>query len=426
MHRSNILEDAPFVLDEADHSSSATLADISTSASNLAGGQQLNLRSFTLLTSSSPHGASQTISQMMGLLLAWLDRPFIGLHKDNLDFPEHPLEWLESIDTGMPVSLSKRDIKQLTKEIEDTSGETFMRVLAMCLNIEDQTELAQAKQRLGRLAFTSGSLRLETELEIKADSGLNVVLPEELEIDPPSNRDQTLQAQLSERMNSDTLDRERNNFYRGNPAVKHALRSLLGQMPRPCLLPSGRNFLLRNYTSVMSSLIRGDADFSLGKDGGNRSSLDGRFLESLVHMLTSKESIGDRSPFSETVARLETEIMQGRVLVEENPAGLPCFLCLHDGETEPVSLLTSSNMFASVGSLALFLRYVARPGDLMFIEHPENHLSTTAQEILAEELIKINSLGLHLVMSTYSPSILSAAKASMLDAGSKHVEIWEC
>ncbi len=73
----------------------------------------------------------------------------------------------------------------------------------------------------------------------------------------------------------------------------------------------------------------------------------------------------------------------------------------HDMEMSLVS-----SMVKELAPLVLYLRYLARPGELIVIDEPEMNLHPRAQAQVAELLAMLVNAGLHLLITTHSPYIV--------------------
>jgi predicted ATPase len=70
-----------------------------------------------------------------------------------------------------------------------------------------------------------------------------------------------------------------------------------------------------------------------------------------------------------------------------------------------LELPLASSMVQQLSSLVLYLRYLARPGELLFIDEPEMDLHPQAQAQIIELLVMLVNAGLNVLFTTHSPYI---------------------
>ena len=63
-------------------------------------------------------------------------------------------------------------------------------------------------------------------------------------------------------------------------------------------------------------------------------------------------------------------------------------------------------MIGELAPLALWLRYVLKPGDVLIIDEPEAHLHPENQRWIAQILVRLIRKGIHVVCTTHSSIIL--------------------
>ena len=101
---------------------------------------------------------------------------------------------------------------------------------------------------------------------------------------------------------------------------------------------------------------------------------------------------------------LEDEILLGNVSAERH--GNQVELIYHPAENVGLELNVSSSMVKELTPLALYLKYLAKPGDLIVIDEPEMNLHPAAQVELTEFLGMLVNAGLHVLITTHSPYIV--------------------
>jgi predicted ATPase len=101
---------------------------------------------------------------------------------------------------------------------------------------------------------------------------------------------------------------------------------------------------------------------------------------------------------------LENKILLGNISTETH--GNRIELMHTPSEKVNLELSVSSSMVKELTPLALYLRCLAKPGDLVVIDEPEMNLHPAAQVQLAEFLGMLVNAGLHVLITTHSPYIV--------------------
>jgi predicted ATPase len=100
---------------------------------------------------------------------------------------------------------------------------------------------------------------------------------------------------------------------------------------------------------------------------------------------------------------LETEILGGKT--DLSPAGSSLFreVLFHPSSDKKLEISITSSMIKELAPLVLYLRYLARPGELLIIDEPEMNLHPEAQAKIIEFLAMLVNAGLHVLVTTHSP-----------------------
>ncbi len=101
---------------------------------------------------------------------------------------------------------------------------------------------------------------------------------------------------------------------------------------------------------------------------------------------------------------LEDEILLGNISAERH--GNEIELIHHPAENVGLEINVSSSMVKVLSPLSLFLKYAAKPGDMIVIDEPEMNLHPAAQVELTEFLGMLVNAGLHVLITTHSPYIV--------------------
>lgn len=117
---------------------------------------------------------------------------------------------------------------------------------------------------------------------------------------------------------------------------------------------------------------------------------------------------------------LEEEILHGSVDFSTPEPETQRDLLFQPVEGIVLEMPIVSSMVKELASLALYLRYLARPGDLLIIDEPEMNLHPEAQVRLTEFLAMLVNAGLHILFTTHSPYMLD--HLSNLTTAAKHAD----
>lgn len=121
--------------------------------------------------------------------------------------------------------------------------------------------------------------------------------------------------------------------------------------------------------------------------------------------------------YLELAQLMENEILEGKVIFssqrEELSSGvsqveLPSFsqILFQYAANKDLEVSIASSMVKELSSLVLYLRYLARPGDLIVIDEPEMNLHPEAQMKMLEFLAMLINAGLRIIITTHSPYLI--------------------
>jgi predicted ATPase len=113
---------------------------------------------------------------------------------------------------------------------------------------------------------------------------------------------------------------------------------------------------------------------------------------------------------------LEAEILGGKADLSPVGSGLFREVLFHPSSDKKLEISITSSMVKELAPLVLYLRYLARPGELLIIDEPEMNLHPEAQVKIIEFLAMLVNAGLHVLVTTHSPymvdHLLNLRKAS--------------
>ena len=117
----------------------------------------------------------------------------------------------------------------------------------------------------------------------------------------------------------------------------------------------------------------------------------------------AKDDLAVRA-YIELSYRLEQEILDGEIeFSATTDSGVWQELLFQPLEGVTLDMPVTSSMVKELSPLALYLRYLAEPGDLFVIDEPEMNLHPEAQARLTEFLAMLVNAGLRVLFTTHSP-----------------------
>jgi len=118
------------------------------------------------------------------------------------------------------------------------------------------------------------------------------------------------------------------------------------------------------------------------------------------------------SVFSDLGRKL-SNILGGDVEVTLNERGDKEIRFKIDDGKVILNLITSSSMVQQLSTLSLYLKHVAKFGDLIIIDEPESNLHPEAQVKFAELIAEMVNRGLWVIITTHTPFILESLNVFM-------------
>ena len=138
-------------------------------------------------------------------------------------------------------------------------------------------------------------------------------------------------------------------------------------------LPAARSGIMQSHNVIKTALIKRAT--RIGLEPLELSTFSGMIADFLVQISDIKERKGPSSRISSVAEQLETELLEGRIVVKRrNPEAYPEFLYRPNQSEETLRMSHSSAMVSELAPLVLYLRSIVRQGDLLIIEEPESHL----------------------------------------------------
>jgi energy-coupling factor transporter ATP-binding protein EcfA2 len=128
------------------------------------------------------------------------------------------------------------------------------------------------------------------------------------------------------------------------------------------------------------------------------------FLQMIMLCSNSVKKDMKNQPYIKLAKMLETEILQGKVGF--NTSKLKKELLFHVSKNLKLEMTVASSMIKELAPLALYLKNLAEPDDLLIIDEPEMNLHPAAQVQLIEFFAMLVNAGLNILITTHSPYIV--------------------
>ena len=185
-------------------------------------------------------------------------------------------------------------------------------------------------------------------------------------------------------------------------------------------LPSGRSGLLQAWTDVVRMKLQLDRErFGLARDrdialGGV--ALD--FLSEFQGLFSPQRIRPLREPSEEqnlaAAIQLLEQAIRGSVAITAQPGEVPALIYEQYGHRIPIQ--RASSMTADIAPLAVWVKQLVDPADLLIVDEPESHLHPEAIRLVARALVRLANAGVKVLCATHSSVLLHQVSNCMLSA----------
>ena len=122
-------------------------------------------------------------------------------------------------------------------------------------------------------------------------------------------------------------------------------------------------------------------------------------------------------PFADLATKFEKAAMRGTIGIKGGPSNMPDIVFIQDSEQFPLNASASSVKDMAV--FLLYLKYAARPYDMIIFEEPETCLHPTNQILLVQLLAQLVNRGVNIIITTHSPFFVEQL-SNFIVAGENH------
>lgn len=199
------------------------------------------------------------------------------------------------------------------------------------------------------------------------------------------------------------------------PIISHLARSavsdIVGHLGAPVhYLPADRAGVMHAHQLAVRGIIDRASRIALRSEPQMPalSGVLGDFLSQLVELADQQRPYfrERKSAYDHLATGMERQIMRGRVRVERGQISYPSFVYRPDGWRRNLPLMNVSSMVSELAPVALYLRHVVQPGDLLIIEEPEAHLHPEMQVEFTRLLASAVQAGVRILITTHSEWVL--------------------
>ena len=175
-------------------------------------------------------------------------------------------------------------------------------------------------------------------------------------------------------------------------------------------LPAARSGIMQTHRVIASSLIARSTRTGLGtSEMPTLSGVVADFMELLIlyeGRTRLREHAKPNDGMNHIAKVLETDVLNGQIIMKPSPTGYPEFLYRPQGIEQEMRLNRSSSMVSELAPLVLYIRGLVQSGDTLIIEEPEAHLHPAAQAQMAATLARLVRAGVRVLVTTHSDFML--------------------
>ncbi len=169
-------------------------------------------------------------------------------------------------------------------------------------------------------------------------------------------------------------------------------------------LPAARSGIMQSHRVIASSLVARST--RAGLETLEIPTLSGVVADFMQELILYKQDPRPDDGMNHIPDALESNVLDGQIIMKPSPTGYPEFLYRPRGMDEDIRLTRSSSMVSELAPLVLFIRGLVRPGDTLIIEEPEAHLHPAAQTQMAATLARLVRAGVRVLVTTHSDFML--------------------
>ncbi len=181
------------------------------------------------------------------------------------------------------------------------------------------------------------------------------------------------------------------------------LPEVFGPLHLPAFyLPADRGGVMSTHKAFIQGLI------SSASTGQRPDPVTSGVITDFLRQLFSIEPNGKRrgASRSDLVERIENRVLGGSVRVGRSAAGFPVFTYRPEGWKADMPLTNASSMVSELAPVALYLRHIVLPENVLIVEEPESHLHPAMQVEFARQIAAVVNSGVRVMITTHSEWLL--------------------
>ena len=173
-------------------------------------------------------------------------------------------------------------------------------------------------------------------------------------------------------------------------------------------MPATRSGILQAYKTIAGAIVgRASSDWI---ESSELERLPGVAADLIQALLTLGENAPTEDGIGEIVGFLEATVLMGKIDAK-NGLGFPEIR--YKSPLGEFHLRQVSATISEVAPLALYLKYLARRGDLFILEEPEAHLNAANQMLMARAVAMLVNAGVRVLVATHSDIFLQQLNGLM-------------
>ena len=347
-------------------------------------------------------------------LAAWLDRAQM------LQFPEDPESWLRAIRDGKEIHLKPKEMNmvyRVLKNHRDALEKKFHRYYGVS---EPSDLVRHGARKKAEILATIG--RVNHRIDIRKSSKVLGKVSMETDLSsasmpttPPSFLHELIKKDL--RALRDLMEAERKDIPpdRHSHHVASVMKGVMGALYgirdtfSTCYLPADRGGIMRTHETLLAAALEGASYVGVQEGRGIMPALPGVVADFLDNVLLAiRPSRGSRGELPKKIAEsLERNVLLGTVQVDVSRRDCPRFSYQPRGRSAQLPLMGVSAMVSDVSPVALFLRHLLAPGDIVILEEPEGHLDPDTQRKFIQEIAHWINAGVRVILTTHSDWVVN-------------------
>lgn len=187
-------------------------------------------------------------------------------------------------------------------------------------------------------------------------------------------------------------------------ASRRSFKDALGPVSRYAYyLPAARTGIMLSHRVVARGLVQHAA--ATMEEAIGPPLLPGVLADFMSHLIDigAEAATPDwGNVHDDLAATFEKELLNGTIRVRGSGANDPSFSYQPAGWRHELPLRQASAMVSELAPVALHLRYLVEPGEVLIVEEPEAHLHPAMQAAFAREVARLVRSGVRLVLTTHS------------------------